>query len=58
MSWRELEGKKVVRVQPVDQNEVVLELEGGELVKIRAKHPPNSPESAAELVVEIKKKKK
>jgi hypothetical protein len=57
MSWREIEGKKVVRVQPVDQNEVVLELEGGELVKIRAKHPPNSPESAAELVVEIKKKK-
>ena len=58
MSWREIEGKKVVRVQPVDQNEVVLELEDGQLVKIRAKHPPNSPESEAELVVEIKKAKK
>ncbi|HEY3106357.1 MAG TPA: hypothetical protein VGJ49_06125 [Gaiellaceae bacterium] len=58
MSWRELEGKKVARVQPVDQNEVVLELEDGQLVKISAKHPPNSPEAEAELVVEIKKAKK
>lgn len=58
MSWRDIEGKKVIRVQPVDQNEVVLELEGGELAKISAKHPPNSPESEAELVVEIKKAKK
>jgi len=57
MSWREIEGKKVVRVQPVDQNEVVLELAGGQLVKIRAKHPPNSPESEAELVMEMRKKK-
>jgi hypothetical protein len=58
MSWRELEGKKVIRVQPVDANEVVLELEGGELVKIRAKHPPGSPEAEAELLMEIKKAKK
>lgn len=58
MSWREIEGKKVVRVQPVDQNEVVLELEGGMLVKIQAKHPANSPESEAELVIELKKAKK
>jgi hypothetical protein len=58
MSWRELEGKKVVRVQPVDQNEVVLEIEGKQLVKISAKHPANSPEGEAELVVEIKKAKK
>jgi hypothetical protein len=57
MSWREIEGKKVVRVQPVDSNEVVLELEGGELVKIRASHPSNAPESEAELVIEIKKAK-
>ena len=45
MSWRELEGKKITQVRPVDQNEVVLELEGGHLVKIRATHPPNTPES-------------
>jgi hypothetical protein len=58
MSWRELEGKKIVRVQPVDQNEVVLELEGGELAKIQAKHPPVTEEAAAELLLEIKKAKK
>jgi hypothetical protein len=58
MSWRELEGKKVVRVQPVDQNEVVLEIEGGQLAKIRAKRPTGSPEAEAELVLELKKAKK
>jgi hypothetical protein len=58
VSWRELEGKKITQVRPVDQNEVVLELEGGHLVKIRATHPPNTPESEAELLVEIKKPKR
>jgi hypothetical protein len=58
VSWRELEGKKITQVRPVDQNEVVLELEGGHLVKIRATHPPNTQESEAELLVEIKKPKR
>jgi hypothetical protein len=58
MSWRELEGKKITQVRPVDQNEVVLELEGGTLVKIRAKHPPDTPEAEAQLVMEMKKAKK
>ena len=58
MSWRELEGKKIEQVRPVDQNEVILEIEGGQLVKITAKHPPTSPEGQAELEVEIKKAKK
>ena len=58
MSWRDLEGKKILHVQPVDQNEVVLELEGGELAKNQAKHPPATEEAAAELLLEIKKAKK
>jgi hypothetical protein len=58
VSWRELEGKKVTQVRPVDQNEVILELEGGKLVKIRAKHPADTPEADAQLVVEIKPAKK
>jgi hypothetical protein len=55
MSWRELEGKKINQVRPVDQNEVILELDDGKLVKIRAKHPPDTPEADAQLVVELKK---
>jgi hypothetical protein len=55
MSWRELEGKKINQVRPVDQNEVILELDDGKLVKIRAKHPPDTPEGEAQLVVEFKK---
>jgi hypothetical protein len=57
MSWRELEGKTIKTVRPVDQNEVVFELEDGKLARIRAKHLPSSPESEAELELEIKKAK-
>lgn len=55
MSWRELEGRTIKTVRPVDQNEVVLELDNGHLARIRATHPPASPESEAELELEIKK---
>ena len=58
MSWRDLEGKRIESVRPVDQSEVVLQLEGGELAKIQAKHPPASPGSDAELTLQIQKAKK
>jgi hypothetical protein len=58
MGWRELEGKKIEQVLPIDQNEEILQLEGGQLAKIRAKHPPTSPESEAELELQLKKAKK
>ena len=54
MSWRDLEGKKIEQVRPVDQSEVILQLEGGELAKIQAKHPPAAPGSDAELSLEIR----
>jgi hypothetical protein len=55
MSWRDLEGKRIERVVAVDQSEVILELEGGELAKIQAKHPPAAPTSEAELVLDVRK---
>jgi hypothetical protein len=57
MSWRELEGKRIEQVRPVDQDEVVLELEGGELAKIRAKRAPSGLEAEAELEVQLQKAK-
>jgi hypothetical protein len=57
MSWRDLEGQTIKTVRPVDQNEVVLELENGQLARIRATHPPSSPESEAELELELREAK-
>lgn len=57
MSWQDLKGKKITEVRPVDQNEVVLELDGSKIVKIRAKHPPDTPESEAQLTMEMKQAK-
>jgi hypothetical protein len=58
VSWRELEGKRIERVEPVDESEVVLHLEGSELAKIQAKHPPHTPAAGASLELELKKKQK
>jgi hypothetical protein len=55
MTWRDLEGKRIEEVRPVDESEVVLQLEGGELAKIQAKHPPNLPTSEAELELQLQK---
>ncbi len=55
MSWRELEGKRIEQVRTVDQEEVVLQLEGGQLAKIRARAPGTSSDSPAELQVELQK---
>lgn len=57
MSWRDLEKKRIETVRPIDQSEVVLELEGGELVKIRATPSSRSPESGATLEMEMQKAK-
>jgi hypothetical protein len=57
MSWRDIEGKRIERVEPVDESEVVLHLEGSELAKITAKHPPHTPAAEASLELEIKKQK-
>ncbi len=56
MSWRALEGKRIERVEPVDESEVVLHLEGSELAKIQAKHPAHTPAASASLELELKKK--
>jgi hypothetical protein len=58
MSWRELEGKRIERVEPVDESEIVLHLEGSELAKIQAKHPSHTPAASASLELELKKKQK
>lgn len=57
MSWRDLEGKRIEQVRTVDQHEVVLQLEGGELAKIRAKAPATTSETGAELEVQVQKAK-
>jgi hypothetical protein len=56
MSWRDIEGKRIEYVEPVDESEVVLHLEGGQLAKIQAKHPPHTPAASASLELTLKKK--
>ena len=58
MTWRDIEGKRIEEVRPVDESEVVLQLEGGELARIQAKHPPSTPTGEAELELQIQKAKK
>jgi hypothetical protein len=58
MSWRDIEGKRIEEVRPVDESEVVIELEGGQLARIQAKHPPSTPIAEAELELQIQKAKK
>ncbi len=53
MSWRDLEGKKIEQVRPVDQSEVILQLEDGKLATIQARYPATAPGSDAELTLEI-----
>jgi YHS domain-containing protein len=55
MSWRDLEGKRIEQVRTVDPQEVVLQLEGGELVRIRAEAPATTSESTAELRLQMQR---
>jgi hypothetical protein len=54
MSWRDIEGKRIERVEPVDESEIVLHLEGKKLARIRAVHPPHTPAADASLELELK----
>jgi hypothetical protein len=58
MSWRDIEGKRIERVEPVDESEIVLHLEGSQLAKIQAKHPPHTPAANASLELQLIKKQK
>ena len=45
MSWRDIQGKKIEEVIPIDQSEVVLKLEGGKLARISARAPADTAET-------------
>jgi hypothetical protein len=55
MSWRDLEGKRIEQVVPIDQSEIVLKLEGGMLARLGARAPADTPETAAQLQLELQK---
>ena len=58
MSWRDIEGKKIEEVIPIDQSEVVLKLQGGKLARISARHPADTPETEAKLELSIQKEQR
>jgi hypothetical protein len=55
MSWRDLEGTRIEQVIPVDQSEIVLKLEDGKLARLTARAPADTPETPAQLDLEIQK---
>lgn len=55
MSWRDIEGLKIEQVIPIDQSEIVLKLEGGKLARLSARAPADTPETPAQLDLEIQK---
>ena len=55
MSWRDIEGKRIEQVIPVDQSEIVLKLEGGKLARLTARTPADTPETPAQLDLDIQK---
>jgi hypothetical protein len=57
MSWRDIEGKRIEEVRLVDESEVVLQLEGGELARIQAQCKGATPAAASKLTIELKKVK-
>ncbi|MFL6041676.1 MAG: hypothetical protein ACJ740_09770 [Gaiellales bacterium] len=58
MSWRDIEGKKIEEVIPIDQSEVVLKLEGGKLARISALAPADTAETAAKLELSVQKEQR
>jgi hypothetical protein len=56
MSWRDLEGTRIEQVISVDQSEIVLKLEDGKLARLTARAPADTPETPAQLDLEIQKK--
>jgi hypothetical protein len=55
VSWRDLEGKRIEQVIPVDQSEIVLKLDGGMLARLGARAPADTPETPAQLDLELQK---
>jgi hypothetical protein len=55
VSWRDIEGKRIEQVIPVDQSEIVLKLEGGKLARLTARAPADTPETPAQLDLDIQK---
>jgi hypothetical protein len=55
MSWRDIQGKTIEEVIPVDQSEVVLKLDGGHLARISARAPADTPETPAKLELSLQK---
>jgi hypothetical protein len=55
MSWRDIQGKKIIEVIPIDAAEVVLKLDGGKLARISARAPADTPETAAKLELSVQK---
>jgi hypothetical protein len=55
VSWRDIEGKKIEKVLPVDQAEVVLKLDGGKLARISARAPADNAETSAKLELSVQK---
>jgi hypothetical protein len=58
MSWRDIEGKKIEEVIPIDQSEVVLKLEGGKLARISARAPADTVETPAKLELSVQKEQR
>jgi hypothetical protein len=58
MSWRDIQGKKIEEVIPIDQSEVVLKLEGGELARISARAPADTAETPAKLELSVQKEQR
>jgi hypothetical protein len=58
MSWRDIQGKKIEEVIPIDQSEVVLKLEGGELARISARAPADTTETPAKLELSVQKEQR
>jgi hypothetical protein len=58
MSWRDIEGKKIEEVIPIDQSEVVLKLEGGKLARISATAPADTDETPAKLELSVQKEQR
>jgi hypothetical protein len=58
VSWRDIEGLRIEQVIPIDQSEVVLKLEGGKLARLGARAPADTPETPAQLDLEVQKEEK
>ncbi len=52
MDWRDLEGKRIERVRSMDEREVVLELQGGEVIRVSASGAAGETSAGVRLEVQ------